>query len=287
MDFKYEEQKRSLYFKDRHQEYDPKTGMPIMTFEEAAELKADNFKMLQEEPMVRRKFDMAEYNDWKKEVDRETVRTQQKIEHYKRSEELLRAIQDRLSSVKDTQSEKELKSYLLTKLGYKNAAYTDFISNQMTQHGKEAKNEAKRASILKTEDATSELYNYNDKQVRDSQNLGFSTAWDKDAYTPSSEFDKATYHAERKIMTQKEFMKSRTKDQKVLKRLQLLWQGPEARMSDDAHLQLYNYKQISAMLEEDGSIKRELFFDQLQPVTKSEIEANELDEPLHIRTFSY
>ena len=67
---------------------------------------------------------------------------------------MLRAIQDRLSSVKDTQSEKELKSYLLTKLGYKNAAYTDFISNQMTQHGKEAKNEAKRASILKTEDAT-------------------------------------------------------------------------------------------------------------------------------------
>lgn len=149
---------------------------------------------------------------------------------------MLRAIQDRLSSVKDTQSEKELKSYLLTKLGYKNAAYTDFISNQMTQHGKEAKNEAKRASILKTEDATSDLYNYNDKQVRDSQNLGFSTAWDKDAYTPSSEFDKATYHAERKIMTQKEFMKSRTKDQQVLKRLQLLWQGPEARMSDDAHL---------------------------------------------------
>ena len=49
--------------------------MPIVTFEEAAELKADNFKMLQEEPMVRRKFDMAEYNDWKKEVDRETVRT--------------------------------------------------------------------------------------------------------------------------------------------------------------------------------------------------------------------
>jgi hypothetical protein len=49
--------------------------MPIMTFEETAEIKAENFQMLVEEPLVRRKFDMAEYNDWKKEVDRETVRT--------------------------------------------------------------------------------------------------------------------------------------------------------------------------------------------------------------------
>jgi hypothetical protein len=46
-----------------------------LTLEETAELKAENFKMLLEEPIVRRKFDMAEYNDWKKEVDRETVRT--------------------------------------------------------------------------------------------------------------------------------------------------------------------------------------------------------------------
>jgi hypothetical protein len=31
--------------------------------------------MFENEPIVRRRFDMAEYKDWKKEVDRETIRT--------------------------------------------------------------------------------------------------------------------------------------------------------------------------------------------------------------------
>jgi hypothetical protein len=47
---------------------------------------------------------MNEYNDWRKEVDNEAVRTQQKIEHYKRSEELLKAIQQRIESATDKAS---------------------------------------------------------------------------------------------------------------------------------------------------------------------------------------
>lgn len=39
------------------------------------------------------------------------------------------------------------------------------------------------------------------------------------------------------------------------------------------------------MLEEDGSLRSELFFE--NPMTKSEQEANELDEPLQMRTFRY
>lgn len=119
-------------------------------------------RLLENEPLVRRRFDMAEYQDWKKEVDRETIRTQQKIEHYKRSEELLRAIQDRLASVNDSQSEKELQSYLLAKLGYKNSSYADFISNQMTQTTPDAKSEAKRTSMLKADREARDFINYND-----------------------------------------------------------------------------------------------------------------------------
>lgn len=86
-------------------------------------------------------------------------------------------------------------------------------------------------------------------------------------------------------MTQHEFVQSRVKDAKVLKTLQILWNGPEERMSDEQHLQLYQYRQIAQLLEEDGSIRSEIFFD--NPMTKSEQEANELDEPLQVRTFRY
>lgn len=33
-------------------------------------------KNLEREPLVKPRFDMAEYQDWRKEVDRETIRTQ-------------------------------------------------------------------------------------------------------------------------------------------------------------------------------------------------------------------
>ena len=133
-----------------------------MTYEEQGAVQEEMQRLLENEPLVRRRFDMAEYQDWKKEVDRETIRTQQKIEHYKRSEELLRAIQDRLASVNDSQSEKELQSYLLAKLGYKNSSYADFISNQMTQTTPDAKSEAKRTSMLKADREARDFINYND-----------------------------------------------------------------------------------------------------------------------------
>ena len=79
-------------------------------------------------------------------------------------------------------------------------------------------------------------------------------------------------------MTHQEFLDSRDKDARVLKTLQILWDGPGPRISEDQHLQYYNYKNIAKMIDEDGSIRKELFFD--KPMTKSELEANELDEPL-------
>jgi hypothetical protein len=36
--FKEQERKRELFFKSRHEEFDPKTGAPILNYEEAANL---------------------------------------------------------------------------------------------------------------------------------------------------------------------------------------------------------------------------------------------------------
>jgi len=127
----------------------------------------------------------------------------------------------------------------LTKLGYKNASYTDFISNQMTQKGTEAKNEAKRASILKADSEAQDFMAYNDSQVRDSTNLGLSTAYSPDSYVPSSSQDNAPYQKERKLLTQNDYIKSRAKDMKLREKLKILWAGPEARLSVDQHQQLY------------------------------------------------
>lgn len=115
----------------------------------------------------------------------------------------------------------------------------------MTQEGTEAKNEAKRASILKADSEAQDFIAYNDSQVRDSATLGFGTAYSPDAYVPSSNVDKAPYHQERKILTQKEYVKSRAKDLKVIENLRILWAGPEARMNADQHTQLYQYKEIA------------------------------------------
>lgn len=128
------------------------------------------------QPLLKRKFDMQEYKDWKKEVNQETLRTQKKIEHFKRSEELLKAIQQRIESANDGSSKKELSDYLLSKLGYKNTSYADFAANQMTHTG-EAREEVKKTSMLKAEKEAGELLEYNDSQVRDSTNLNGKHAW--------------------------------------------------------------------------------------------------------------
>jgi len=57
-------------------------------------------KIEENEPRMQSPFNQLLYNDWKKEVDKETIRTQMKLEHYKKSELLLQAIKARLQSVK-------------------------------------------------------------------------------------------------------------------------------------------------------------------------------------------
>lgn len=81
------------------------------------------------QPTLKKRFNMDEYNDWRKEVDKQTIRTTQKIEQFKRSDELLKAIQERINSANNRESQQELQDYLMAKLGYKNSQYTDFVSN--------------------------------------------------------------------------------------------------------------------------------------------------------------
>lgn len=109
----------------------------------------------------------------------------------------------------------------------------------MTQKGTEAKNEAKRSSILKADREARDFMAYNDSQVRDSTNLGFSTAYSPDSYVPSSIQDNAPHQKERKLLTMNDYIKSRAKDVKLMEKLRVLWSGPEAKLDADKHQQLY------------------------------------------------
>ena len=49
-------------------------------------------KIEEDEPKMQSPFNKQQYNAWRKEVYKETIRTSMKLEHYKKSELLLQAI---------------------------------------------------------------------------------------------------------------------------------------------------------------------------------------------------
>lgn len=79
---------------------DPETGAPFMNEEEVYNYEIYQQNVARMEPFMKTPFDKQEYNDWKKEVDKETVRTQLKIDQYNKSEQLLKAINARIKSAK-------------------------------------------------------------------------------------------------------------------------------------------------------------------------------------------
>jgi len=121
---------RFNYKKERNDLYD-KNGMIIPNSKDLEQMEKNYEMMADVQPRTKKRFNQDEYRDWRKEVDKETVRTNQKIEHFKRSEELLQAIQQRIKSANNRESRQELNQYLMLKLGYKDSHYTDFVSNQM------------------------------------------------------------------------------------------------------------------------------------------------------------
>lgn len=103
-----------------------------MNSEEESALMDYKNRLAEAEPKIVPNFDKDLYNDWKKEVDKQTIQTHQKMEHYKQSEQLLNAIKTRLQSANTENGQKELQEYLLSKIGYKDTNYTDFMGNSLT-----------------------------------------------------------------------------------------------------------------------------------------------------------
>jgi len=80
---------------------------------------------------------------------------------------------------------------------------------------------------------------------------------------PSSAVDVLGYQEERRLMTHKEFVESRSRDFEILQERRLLWNsGPESLKTQEDHLHEYRLKQLTKLTpDESADLGRELLKD--------------------------
>ena len=135
-------------------------------------------------------FKMEDYLKWKGDQKQAKIQTLEKLAAYKRSEELIKLISEKIATCDD----QSVKNYFLTKLKLTSSEYNDFIAQSIQTDVKSAK-KSHFEKIISSSEQKEPAYDNTTLGVRSSD------------YTPANKSDYLPYHQERNVLNHSEYVR--------------------------------------------------------------------------------